>query len=140
MIGFDGLVDIERAPEDLREFLGDPANAPRWLAGVTAAEGRREHARFDVVCLGHGMRISGRLVEDAAEGRLLFTASQPFPISVQVALRPFAGGTRVLLRLEAAPGAYFDAPERVVGTIMRRRYAADLLALREILEAEPARV
>jgi hypothetical protein len=140
MIGFDGLVDVERAPADLREFLGDPANAPRWLAGVTAAEGPRETARFDIACLGHRLQVRGRLVEDAAAGRLLFTADQPFPISVQMALRPFAGGTRVLLRVEAAPGAYFDAPERVVGTIMRRRYAADLLALREILEAEPTPV
>jgi hypothetical protein len=140
LIGFDGLVDVERSPADLREFLGDPANAPRWLAGVTAASGPREHARFELACLGHRLQVSGRLVENAADGRLLFTATQPFPISVQVALRPFAGGTRVLLRLEAAPGAYFDAPERVVGTIMRRRYAADLLALRELLEAEPAAV
>jgi len=68
---------------------------------------------------------------------LVFAATTPFPVHVSVALRSYAAGTRVLARVEAQPGGYFGIPEPVVGAILRRRLAADLVTLREVLEAEP---
>jgi hypothetical protein len=110
----ESLVDVERSPDDVRAFLRErPAG--------------RAAALFGAWPVG--------LADD-----LTFASTAPFPVRVEVALRQFAGGTRVLVRVEAQPGGWFGIPEPVVGTILRRRLAAELVTLREVLEAEPVPV
>ncbi len=114
MIVCESLVDVERSPDEVRAFLRE--RPPRRAAALFGA-------------------WPAGLGEDLA-----FAAAVPFPVRVEVALRRFAGGTRVLVRVEAQPGGWFGIPEPVVGTILRRRLAAELVTLREVLEAEPVPV
>ena len=59
---------------------------------------------------------------------------------LEVALRSYAGGTRVLVRVESEAGAELGLDESSWRTILRRRLAAELVTLREVLEAEPTPV
>lgn len=130
MLVVEVLIDVAGPAPAVFEILADSAQAPRWLSGVAVTR-----TGFEVNCLGQLLEIRAQIRRHTDQRRVSVEVAIPFPILVQVAALPYGAGCRVILKVEAEPGDRFGLPDRVLSRIASRRFAADLVALREQLEA-----
>lgn len=121
-------IDIDAPPEAVLSYLADPGHAGCWLSGVTAAR-----SGIRVSCLDRVLELPAPAERAGRPRTVTLAATRPFAITVEMAALPYGEGCRVLFHLAAAPGDFFGVPERVVEIIARRRFAADLVALRELV-------
>lgn len=136
MLRVDALIDIEAAPATALEYLADRRNLPCWLSGVAEVDA----SRISLFCLDRRLDVRAPLLLERSAGLVSLEAVMPFHLVVKASALPYGTGTRVILRLEAQPGDFFGLPEPVVQLVARRRFAADLVALREQLQRAPSRV
>jgi hypothetical protein len=136
-------VVIERAPEEVFAYLGDPSNLPEWQA--SALEARQEPpgemaagARIREVRKFLGKRMESVMEVTVYEpGRefSLKVVSGPIPFRVRQTFEPVGAGTKIDAVIEGEPGGFFRLAEPLVVRAVGRELASNLATLKDILEA-----
>ncbi len=139
---------IERPPEVVAAFAGDPTNAPKWYANIKSVEWRTPPpvavgSRMDFVAQFLGRRLAYTYeVAELSEQRLVMrTADGPFPMETTYTWAPVGGGakaTRMTLRNRGNPAGFSRLAAPVMRIAMRRATTKDLSRLKELLEADAA--
>jgi hypothetical protein len=137
---------IERPPEVVAAFAGDPANAPTWYANIVSVQWQtpppvRVGSTLDFVArfLGRRLAYTYEVVElDPGRRLVMRTADGPFPMETTYTWEPSGdAATRMTLRNRGRPTGFsrFTAP--VLERAMRRATTQDLRRLKGLLEAPP---
>ncbi len=135
---------IDRAPDEVAQFAGDPSNAPAWYANIRSIEWRTDPpvavgSRMDFVAqfLGRSLAYTYEVVELESARRLVMrTADGPFPMETTYTWEPTAdGGTRMTLRNRGNPSGFSRMAAPVMERAMRRATTKDLARLKALLEA-----
>lgn len=134
---------INRSPDDVFAFLAVRDNDPVWMAAVVESEWLDPSARLGVGRRGRmAMKMFGRRTEYVDEvtayehGRRIAhrTVEGPFQLNTACLCEPVGDACRttVVAETEKMFGRVIDP---LVAKLMRRGFNADLVTLKEILEA-----
>ena len=134
---------IERPPEIVATFAGDPANAPRWYANITSVQwrtpppvGMGSMLDFEARFLGRRLAYTYEVVELQAGRRLVMrTADGPFPMETTYTWDPVGEtATRMTLRNRGDPSGFSRLTAPIMERAMRRATTKDLARLKALLE------
>lgn len=134
---------IDRPPEDVAAYAGDPTNAPEWYENIKSIDWKtsppvRLGSKMDFVArfLGRRLAYTYEVVELEPGRRMVMrTASGPFPMETTYTWEPAGEGrTRMTLRNRGTPSGFARLSARFMGAAMRRETSKDLKALKELLE------
>ena len=134
---------IQRRPEIVAGFAGDPANAPQWYANITSVQWRTpppvgigSMLDFKAQFLGKGLAYTYEVVELEAGRRLVMrTADGPFPMETTYTWEPVGEtATRMTLRNRGDPSGFSRLTAPIMGRAMRRATTKDLARLKALLE------
>src|SRR3954453_12409174 len=134
---------IDRAPEVVASYAGDPGNAPEWYANIRSVEWTTPPplavgSRLDFVAAFLGRRLAYTYeVTELVEGHRLVmrTAQGPFPMETTYTWEALdAGSTRMTLRNRGRPTGFSVLAAPFMAATVRRANRADLAGLRAFLE------
>ena len=134
---------IQRPPEIVATFAGDPTNAPRWYANITSVQWRTPPPAgigsmldFKAQFLGRHLAYTYEVVELEAGRRLVMrTADGPFPMETTYTWEPVGEtATRMTLRNRGNPSGFSRLTAPVLERAMRRATTKDLARLKALLE------
>jgi len=137
---------IAASPDAVYAFLTEPANLPRWQAGIVAAERTSPPptaigSTARVVLELMGQRIAAEItVRDAEPGRrlVLATSVSGMAVTATLDLVEHDGGTQISLASEVRAESIFMAPlERMVTDSAERDLDASLARLQAAMAAAP---
>ena len=142
----DVLVEttIDRTPEVVAAFAGDPTNAPEWYANIRSVEWQTTApvaigSRMDFVAhfLGRRLAYTYEVVELDLPVRLVMrTADGPFPMETTYTWSSVGEGrTRMTLRNRGTPSGFSRLTAPMLELAMRRATTKDLARLKSILES-----
>jgi uncharacterized protein YndB with AHSA1/START domain len=145
----DVLVEtvIQRPPEEVAAYAGDPANAPDWYVNIRMATWRTpppirvgSQVDFTARFLGKTLAYTYEVVELVPGRKLVMqTAQGPFPMETTYTWEPVGGGaTRMTLRNRGEPSGFAKVAAPVMAAAMRRATTKDLARLKERLESRRA--
>lgn len=133
--------------EDVAAYVFDHRHDPDWIGGISSSElvgdpplrvgsDVRRIASF----LGKRIDYVNR-VERLEPGRLLHMRSveAPFPMQVTYAFEDRGGSTEASVRVQGEPSSMYRVAGPLLTRQVRRSVAADLLALKGIMEAPSGR-
>ena len=131
---------VHRTPEEVAEFMFDPANDLAWTGGITASRPEQPGPLRDGHTVVRTAKFLGRrfdygyVVTAHEPARLVeMTVERPFPMVVRYELTPVPEGTEVAIRATGSPGRFFGWARPLIAAQVRRSIAADLARLRECL-------
>ena len=135
-------VTIDRPIAEVFRYAADPDNFPAWHASVrrvrrTSAGPLGVGATFDEVteCGGRRLEVSWEVTAYEPPRVLAYRAiGGPFAGAVRHLWSAVDSGTRLTLLAEAEPGGFGEPAAGVPEGALGRRPAADLAALKELLE------
>ena len=137
-------IEIDRPPEVVSAYAGDPTNAPQWYVNIKSVDwltpppvapgsrmsfvanflGRRLAYTYEVVALDPGRRLVMR------------TAEGPFPMETTYTWEPVANGhTRMTLRNRGEPSGFARVGASLMSAAMTRANRKDLANLKRRLES-----
>ncbi len=137
---------IERRPEDVAAYAGDPTNAPEWYQNIKSIDWKTSPpvqlgSKMDFVAtfLGRRLAYTYEVVEFEPGRRMVMrTASGPFPMETTYTWEPAGEGkTRMTLRNHGTPSGFAKLSAGFMRAAMRRETSKDLKALEELLEKTP---
>jgi uncharacterized protein YndB with AHSA1/START domain len=137
---------IERPPDSVAAFAGDPSNATRWYANIRSvrwltpapvAVGSR--MEFVAQFLGRRLTYTYEVAElDPGRRLVMRTADGPFPMETTYTWEAVTGGaTRMTLRNAGDPQGFARLGAPMMERAMRRATTKDLGRLKALLEARP---
>jgi uncharacterized protein YndB with AHSA1/START domain len=133
---------IAATPAEVYAFLAEPANLPRWQAGIVAAERTSaapttvgSTARVVLELMGQQVSADVTVREAEPERRLTLASSvSGLGIVASLDLAPHDGGTEITLASEVRAENVFMAPlERMVTDAAERHLDASLARLEAAL-------
>jgi uncharacterized membrane protein len=144
-VSVDVLVEtvIERPPDEVSAFAGDPSHAPRWYENIKSVEWRTppplqvgSKVSFVAHFLGRRLSYTYEITELVPGARLVMrTAEGPFPMETTYAWEPAGpGATRMTLRNRGEPAGFSRLVAPLMARAMRRATTKDLARLKSLLE------
>ena len=137
-------IEIEKPPEVVARFSGDPSNAPAWYVNIKSVEWKTappvalgSEMAFVAHFLGRRLVYTYRIVELVPGARLVMrTAEGPFPMETTYTWEAAgAAGTRMTLRNRGEPAGFTKLVAPFMATAMRRANRKDLAKLKSVLES-----
>jgi uncharacterized protein YndB with AHSA1/START domain len=134
---------IERPPEEVAGYAGDPSHAPQWYANIESvawetAPPLQLGSKLDFVArfLGRRLAYTYEIVDLVPGERLVMrTAEGPFPMETTYTWEPSGDGhTRMTLRNRGEPSGFGTIAAPVMAAAMRRANRKDLANLKRLLE------
>ncbi|MFC5141736.1 SRPBCC family protein [Actinomycetospora rhizophila] len=147
-VDVSSTITIQRPRAEVAAFASDPDNATRWYKNITSVEWEttgpvRPGSRVAFVAHFLGRRLAYTYeVRELEPSRrfVMSTAQGPFPMETTYSWEDTAdGGTRMTLRNRGEPSGFSGLGAPVMSAAVRRANHKDLLALKDLLEAEGAR-
>jgi uncharacterized protein YndB with AHSA1/START domain len=138
---------IDRPPDAVADFAGDPTNAPRWYANIVAVRWQTSppvaigsRTEFVARFLGRRLTYTYEVVELEPGRRLVMsTADGPFPMETTYTWAPVGEArTRMTLRNRGDPKGFSRVSAPVMERAMRRATTKDLARLKTLLESAGA--
>lgn len=133
-------VVVHRAPDEVAEFMFDPANDLAWTGGITSSRPDRPGPLGEGHTVVRTAKFLGRtfdygyVVTAHEPDRLVeLKVDRPFPMIVRYELTPVPDGTEVAIRATGSPGRFFGWARPVMNAQVRRSIAADLARLKDCL-------
>ncbi len=134
---------IDRPPDVVAAYAGDPSNAPQWYANIESVEWKTppplalgSRVAFVAHFLGRRLAYTYEIVELAAGERLVMrTAEGPFPMETTYTWEPFDGEkTKMTLRNRGEPQGFSKLVGPLMVAAMRRANLKDLQSVKAVLE------
>lgn len=143
----DVLTDIliQRPPEQVASFAGNPDQAPAWYVNIKAVEWKTSpplqvgsRVAFVAHFLGRKLEYTYEIHEWIPDKKLVMaTADGPFPMETTYTWAAEGDGCRMTLRNRGEPSGFSKLAAPLMTMAMRRANEADLRKLKGILEAAP---
>src|SRR4051794_25806438 len=140
-------IEIDRPPDEVAAFAGDPGNATAWYANIKSVEWKTppplvvgSRIAFVAQFLGRVLSYTYEVVELQPGVRMVMrTSDGPFPMETTYTWAPTeSGGTRMELRNLGEPYGFSKVAAPVMAPAMRRAVAKDLRRLKALLESRAA--
>lgn len=137
---------ISASPAEVYAFLTEPANLPRWQAGIVSAERTSplptvvgSTARVVVEVMGQRVVAEVKVLEANPDRRLvLATSLSGMAVTASLDLEPRNGGTEITLASEVRAESIFMVPlEKMVTDSAERDLDASLARMQAAMAAEP---
>jgi len=137
---------IERTPEVVAAFAGDPTHAPEWYANIRSVSWQTAPpvgvgSRMDFVAhfLGRRLAYTYEVIELEPGRRLVMsTADGPFPMETTYTWQPVGEtATSMRLRNRGNPSGFSRLTAPIMELAMRRATTKDLARLKALLEGSP---
>ena len=134
---------IDRPPDEVAAYAGDPSNAPRWYVNIVSAEWKtpppmRIGSKLGFVAhfLGRRLAYTYEVVELVPGRRLVMrTAQGAFPMETTYTWDAAGEGqTRMTLRNRGEPTGFSKMAAPFMAAAMRRANRKDLTRLKTLLE------
>jgi uncharacterized membrane protein len=134
---------IDRPPDQVAAYAGDPSNAPTWYANIKSVSwetpppmGVGSKLAFVARFLGRTLAYTYEIVDLVPGQRLVMrTAEGPFPMETTYTWEAAgAGKTRMTLRNRGEPSGFSRVAGPLMAAAMRRANQKDLAKLKTILE------
>lgn len=143
MVTIEKRVTIARSPQEVFDYVSDPANDAAWSSGFESSEwitdpphgvGSRQRSvqRF----LGRRLESESEITTWDPPNAMGARFSKPFPGEFTARLTAQGEGTEIELTGHIEVGSFFRIAEGLVSRQLDRTLEADLNALKLILEAE----
>ena len=135
---------IDRPPEEVAAYAGDPDNVPSWYVNIQSIEWKTPRAvavgsrmAFVAHFLGRRLEYTYEIVELVPGSRLVMRTSEgPFPMETTYTWEPAGDGkTRMTLRNRGEPSGFSRVVAPLMAVAMRRATTKDLAKLKALLEA-----
>ncbi len=135
---------IDRPPDRVAGYAGDPSNAPEWYVNIKAVEGKTppplgvgSRLAFVAQFLGRRLAYTSEIVELVTGTKLVMrTAEGPFPMETTYTWQPDGDGkTRMSLRNRGEPRGFSKVAGPLMAAAMRRANRKDLARLKAVLES-----
>lgn len=137
---------INRPPEEVAAYAGDPSNAPQWYVNIKSVEWKTpppmrvgSKLAFVAQFLGRRLAYTYEIVDLVLGHRLVMrTAQGPFPMETTYTWEPVGEGqTRMTLRNRGEPAGFSKITAPLMVAAMRRANQKDLARLKTLLERTP---
>jgi polyketide cyclase/dehydrase/lipid transport protein len=138
-------IEIARRREEVAAFAADPANATAWYKNIESVEWETpppvevgSQLRFKAKFLGRTLEYTYE-VREIESGRrfVMSTAQGPFPMETTYTWEEAGEAeTRMTLRNRGEPSGFARVSAPLMSRAMRRSNEADLLRLKQVLEAQ----
>jgi uncharacterized protein YndB with AHSA1/START domain len=134
---------IDRPPDRVAAFAGDPSNAPEWYVNIKAVEWKSEppvrvgsRVAFVAQFLGKRLAYTYEVVDLVPGERLVMrTAEGPFPMETTYTWEAIGEDqTRMRLRNRGEPRGFSKLAAPFMAAAMRRANRKDLARLKSLLE------
>jgi uncharacterized protein YndB with AHSA1/START domain len=134
---------IDRPPDEVAAYAGDPSNAPRWYVNIVSVEWKtpppmRIGSKLGFVAhfLGRRLAYTYEIVELVPGRRLVMrTAQGAFPMETTYTWDAAGEGqTRMTLRNRGEPTGFSKIAAPFMAAAMRRANRKDLTRLKTLLE------
>ena len=136
---------IDRPPEQVAAYAGDPSNAPRWYSNIDSVEWKTpppmrlgSKLMFTARFLGRRLQYIYEIVELTPGRRLVMrTAEGPFPMETTYTWEPLGDGrtTRMTLSNRGNPAGFLIITAPIMAWAVRRSTEKDLKKLKKRLES-----
>jgi uncharacterized protein YndB with AHSA1/START domain len=134
---------IDRPPEQVAAFAGDPAKAPQWYVNIKSVEWKTQppvakgsKIAFTANFLGRKLAYTYEVTDYVPGERLVMcTAEGPFPMETTYIWERAGGGTRMTLRNRGAPAGFSRLFAPFMASAMRKANQKDLAKLKRLLES-----
>jgi carbon monoxide dehydrogenase subunit G len=143
MIKLEHSFFINRNPEDVYNYMTNPANNSQWQSGTEYAEWASDGptgvgSTIKVVTKFLGRKIEAELEItdwDPPNQVGLKSVSGPIPFENVVTLEAQGDGTNVTQIIQAEVGGFFKMAEGLVGKQMQKTFETNSAALKLLLES-----
>ena len=143
MIELTNEVRINRPPQDVWAYVGDPERWHTWRDAMSAPAVRVGDGAIDADSrFAYKSAFMGRTVETefevvAYEPQREIAATTDVPVPVRLAFRcqENGDGTRVIQFTEGQVGGFFGIAEPLLRPLMKRQFQMDLDNLKAVLSA-----
>ncbi len=134
---------IDRPPNQVAAYAGDPSNAPTWYANIKSVDWKTplpmsvgSRLAFVARFLGRTLAYTYEVVDLVPGERLVMrTAEGPFPMETTYTWEAVGvGRTRMTLRNRGQPSGFSRVAGPLMAAAMRRANQKDLAKLKTILE------
>lgn len=140
-------IRIDRAAEDVYAYASTFSTMPEWRGGVSESEQLTDGPVGVGTRIRGGGRVLGRPIGIVIEVTALVPGSRfayrgaagPLRTHNIVTFESVAGGTQVTWTDDVELDGILGLLEPLMGRMVRRGYEADLVRLKAILEAQPAK-
>lgn len=136
---------IERPPDRVAGYAGDPSNAPEWYVNIKAVEWKTppplavgSRLAFVAHFLGRRLAYTYEIVQLVPGAKLVMrTAEGPFPMETTYTWQPDGDGkTKMSLRNRGEPRGFSKIAGPLMAAAMRRANRKDLARLKAVLERQ----
>jgi carbon monoxide dehydrogenase subunit G len=143
MYKFESSVFINRTPQEVFDFISDPANNAKFQSSTESAEWVTEGPPGVGSIFKTKVKFLGRTIEanaqftgwDPPRMYAVKTISGPIPFESTARLEPQGEGTLLTDTIQAELGGFFKLAEGLVGKQLEKTVDADHSALKLLLEA-----
>jgi hypothetical protein len=144
MFTFERNIFINRPPQKVFDFMGDPINDPKWRDSAISAEWTSEGPPGVGSTLRSVDKILGREMESTSE----ITAwdrpnlwgqkavGGPVPYEMTVKFEAKEQGTQLTFNANVEPSGFFKIAEGLVRKQLEKQFDTDLNGLKRVLEAD----
>ena len=136
-------IELDRTPQEVWDFLMDPANQGRWQNGVLSVETTPEGPIGPGSIYTETRQLLGRRFDlsfevtrfDAPLHSAIELRSGPFRGGANYTLQPIATGTKMTLGLRVETDGFFKITEPVLRSVLAREMSRNLEDLKVLVEA-----
>ena len=147
MYTFEKSITIDRSPQDVFNFVTNPANNALWQSGTESAEWTSDDppgigATFKTVVNFMGRKIEADVEITRWDPPNLYgfkTDDGPFPIVGKSRFEPKDNGTELILEAQIHSVGFFKLVEGLVGKWAEKQDDNHYAVLKLLLEADQAR-
>jgi carbon monoxide dehydrogenase subunit G len=135
------VIEIDRSPEEVFDYLADVSNLPQWQSGVHSAELEGEPRAGAVFRESRhmlGRELQTRLEIEEYERPTLFALralDSPVPFTVRHELAPNGGGTRLTVTGEGDAGLLPGFAAGIMARRAEKQFRKDFERLKRLLES-----
>jgi carbon monoxide dehydrogenase subunit G len=144
MYAFESSIFINRSPQDVFDYVSEPANNTQWQSGVESSEWTSDGPRGVGATYMVERSFLGRRTDSEIEmsvwdppnqtrGR---TINGPVQLEVTTDYEAQEDGTQLTVSAEAEFDGFFKMAEGLVGKQVEKQVASDLAALKLLLESD----
>lgn len=144
MFTLEKSISINRPQQDVFEFVSDPTNGSKWQSQFLSIEWASAEPHGVGSTQRSVTRFLGRDIETTVQITLwdppnrygFKSLSGPVPVEGEMKIEPEGNGTKVTLTGQVEAGGFFKLAEGLVKKQLENQFAANLEALKLLLEAD----